>query len=107
MQCSQKRHQSCRLGRAQVVAVGRHVAASLQDLPEQLIFGHPRRDCVECRPALSALSANGVTVPALHTLEDHRPLAFERTAAIEKLLWHGYAAPRVHVRRPWTVKTQS
>src|ERR1043166_1309578 len=107
MQCSQERNQSCRLGRTQVVAVRRHVAASLQDLPEQLIFGHSRRDRVECRPALSAFAANGVTIPALHALEHYRPLTFERTAAIEKLLRHGYAAPRVHVRRPWTVKTQS
>ena len=88
------------LGRAQVLAVRRHVAAALQDLPDQLVARESRRDVVERRPAQAALAAERVAVAALLALHQQRALQLERRAALEVLRRRRARAPRVHHRRP-------
>jgi hypothetical protein len=82
------------------VAVGGHVAAALQDLTNDLVFGHARGDGVECRTAHAADAAEGVAVAALLVLEHQRALAFERRAAFEIGRRRWIAGPGFHQRAP-------
>src|SRR4029450_13564190 len=58
--------------RVQILAVGRPVAAALQNLTDELIARLTRRDAVERRPALSAFTAEAVAGPALLVFEHQR-----------------------------------
>src|SRR5258708_4851349 len=71
------------LRRAQVLAVGRHLAATLQDLPDQLVPCEPCRDVVERGPAQTPFSAERMAVAALLFLDEQRALECERRAALQ------------------------
>src|SRR5262245_8962899 len=65
-------------GRTQILAVGRHIAAALQDLADQLIARLARRDTVERWAALSSFTAEAVAGATLLVLENQRALELER-----------------------------
>ena len=68
----------------EVLAVGRHVAAALEDLADELVAREPRGDVVERRPALPPCVAERVAVAALLDLEHERALPLERRAALDE-----------------------
>ena len=88
------------LGGAEVLPVGGHVAAALENLAHQLIVRQARRDVVQRGTALPALATERVTVPALLALQQQRALQLERRAVAHVLDRHRRGAPRLHVRRP-------
>src|SRR5258708_9759443 len=47
-----------------------------------------------------------MTVAALLDLEDERTLSLKRGAAMQKLLRHGVAAARIHVRTPRRISSE-
>src|SRR6266581_5280012 len=47
-----------------------------------------------------------MTVAALLDLEDERALPLESSPAVQKLLRHGVAAPRIHVRTPRRISSE-
>ena len=61
VQRGQETDECCRLGRAEGVAVGGHVASTLQDLPNDLVFCHAGRDGIErrARAVLPLRRSNG------------------------------------------------
>src|SRR5262245_26758666 len=68
MQGLHERHQRGDLRRAEILAIGRHIAAALDHLPDKLVAGQARRHVVERRAALAAAAAQAVAVPALLVL---------------------------------------
>ena len=98
MERFQEGNQRRRLRRAEVVAVGRHVASPLQDLANELVAGEPRRHSIERRAALAAFAAKRVAVAALFVLKDQGALTFEGRAAFEQFGGNWRAAPRIHHR---------
>jgi hypothetical protein len=93
-------HECIHFGWRKVLAVSGHVAAALDDLPDELIFREPSGDKGEVRPALAADTVERMAGPALFVLEDERSLQFKRRAALHKLRGRRIAGPRVHVWRP-------
>src|SRR5262245_24478242 len=83
---------------AEILAVSRHVAATLQNLTDELIARLARRDAVERRPALSAFTAEAVAGPALLVLQHQRALKLERTPALDVPARCGGRGPRLHLR---------
>src|SRR5215468_9701024 len=96
MQGLHERHQCGDLRRTEILAIGRHIAAALDHLPDQLVAGQARRHIVERRAALAAAAAQAVAVPALLVLEHQGPLDFERRAALEIVRGYWRAAPGLH-----------
>ena len=96
MQRLQECHQRGGLRRTEIVAVRRHVAPTLQHLPNQLILRQPRGHTIQGRSALAPQSAKRVTVAALLGLEHDRALPLQRTAA-----------GQIHVRAPGRCSTRS
>src|SRR5580692_4558885 len=47
-----------------------------------------------------------MAVAALFDLEDERALPLESTGAVQKLIGHRVAAPRIHVWTPWCVSSE-
>src|SRR2546422_9688364 len=82
---------------AEILAVGRHVAAALQHLTNELIAGLARRDAVQRWPALSPLTAQAVAGPALLVLHHECALELERRAAPDASDRPGGGGPRVHL----------
>ena len=68
MQGLHERHQRCDLRRAQILAIGRHIAPALDHLPDQLVPGQARCHVVECRAALAATAVQAMAIPALLVL---------------------------------------
>jgi hypothetical protein len=58
----------------QILAIGRHVPAALDDLPDKLIGRETRGDGIQRRTAQTTFAAKRVTIPALLALEQNRPL---------------------------------
>src|SRR5690349_6656186 len=100
MQGLEKRHERCRLRRHQVLAVRRHVAASLNHLADELILRQPHSHAIQSRTAFAAILAEGMAVAALLRLKDKRALPFERAALMQELRRHRCTAPGVHSRTP-------
>src|SRR5207302_8829405 len=61
----EERDESGRFRRAEVLPVRRHLAAALDDLPDQLILRQPDGDSVATGPALPAARVERMAVPAL------------------------------------------
>src|SRR5882757_9338544 len=101
MQRFQKCDERGGLRGAQVLSVSRHVAAALDYLANELSFGEPHSDAVQCRASQSTQFPKRMTVAALLDLEYECALALQRCGALQKLGGHRIAAPRVHVRTPW------
>src|SRR5262249_5976619 len=89
-----------RLCRTQVFSISRHVAASLNDLPDELVLREPHRDGVKGRPPLPTAASKGTAVAALFALKDKRALPLKCSRAKEHSLRHWIPAPGVHVRAP-------
>src|SRR5258706_2044811 len=89
-----------RFSRTQVLAVCRHIAASLNDLADKLILRQPDRDTVQIRTSLSSCLTKRMTIAALLHLKHERALPFERCRAVEHTFRHRIRAPGVHVRAP-------
>src|SRR5580704_2030351 len=70
MQRLEERDESRRFRGAQILAVGRHVAATLDHLSNQLILRQAYSHGVQSRTALSALVAERMAVVALLHLEN-------------------------------------
>ncbi len=102
----EKRHQRGRLGGAQVLSVGGHVAATLNHLTYQLILRELNGDAIQFRPALSSRAAKSVAVMALLCLENERPLPLQRCAAFQVLVRNRFAAPRIHHGTPRRIAGQ-
>jgi len=106
MKCNQESDQRGGFRGAQVFSIGRHIATTLNDLPDELILRKTQRDGVERRPTLAACIAERVAVAALLELEDQRALAFERSGVLEKLLGDGISAPGIHHGAPGSIARQ-
>src|SRR6266702_8191476 len=101
MQGFQELHECRGLGGAQVLAIRRHVAAALEDLPDKLILRETRRDKIQSRTTLSANACNRVAVTALLRLKDDSALPLERAEIVRITDWdRGTAAPCIHFRAP-------
>src|SRR5260370_40778490 len=96
MERLEERHQRSGLRRAEVLSIGRHVAAALDHLADQLVVREPDSDAIEPGPALSSPLVERMTVAALLELQDQRPMYLHRRPAFKVLLREGTAAPRVH-----------
>src|SRR5438309_1500115 len=91
-------HQRSHFRGTQILAIRRHVAASLDDLPDQLIVSQTDRDRIESWAPQSAFSAQAVTVPALLALHQDRALKLERRPPVNILRWNWRSAPCFHMR---------
>src|ERR1700722_2887514 len=101
MQGFQKLNEGCGLGGAQVLAICRHVAAALKNLPNQLVFREAGRDQIKSRATHSADARNRVAVTALLRLKDDSSLPLERACIVRITDGdRGTAAPCVHLRTP-------
>ena len=69
MKSIEERYQGCYFRRIQVLAIGGHVAAALNHLPDQLWFRQPIGHIVKRRSARAAQAAERVTVAALLVLK--------------------------------------
>jgi hypothetical protein len=81
MQRFEERYEGGRLSRAQVFGISGHVAATLDDLPNQLVLCKPKGYGVQGRGALAALIVERVAVVALLQLENQGALALEGRAS--------------------------
>src|SRR5215468_8795448 len=91
-----ERDDGVHLGRRQVLTVGGHVAAALEDLTHELIGGEPRRHAVEGGAAPATFPAQAVAVATLLVLDHQRALELQRGPPAEVLHGRGRAAPRLH-----------
>src|SRR5215472_6329101 len=107
MQRLQESHEGGRFRWAQILTVGRHVAAALDHLADQLTRRQSYRHSVERRSALASNPFEGMAVAALLRLKDERAPALQRAAFHKVLGGDGVAAPRVHHGTPWRVLAQS
>src|SRR5215470_9609386 len=103
MQCFEKCDERGCLRGAQILAVRWHIAASLDHLPDELVLREPRSNTVESGASLPAAPPQGMAVAALLSLKDQGASPFKRGCPVQKLRWHGCAAPRVHLRTPGSV----
>src|SRR2546422_7815209 len=85
---------------AQVLPIRRHVAASLDHLPDELVLREPYGNAVQRRTSLPAAFSKKMAVAALLHLKNERALPLKRSCAAQKSLRHRIAAPGVHVRAP-------
>src|SRR5262249_56086654 len=95
-----ERDQRVDLRGTEVLAVGRHVAATLQHLTNELITGLARRDAVQRRAAAASLTAQAVAGAALLVLQHEGTLQLERRAALDVLDRGRGGGPCPPLRRP-------
>ena len=98
MQRLEERDERRDLRGIEVLAVRRHVAPSLDHLPNQLIPREPDRHLVERRPTGAAFVSERMAVPALFGLEDRRSLPRQRGLSLDELIGHRSSAPGLHDR---------
>jgi hypothetical protein len=82
MQGFEKRDKRSGLRRTQILAVGRHIAASLDYLPNQLVLSQSHRDTIEHGPSLATQVSKRMAIAALFGLEDERTLPLEGRRAV-------------------------
>src|SRR5215831_12328201 len=86
--------------RTQVFSISRHVAASLNDLPDELVVREPHSDGVQGGASEPTSPSKGMAVAALFELKNERALPLQRSRANEHALRHWITAPSVHVWAP-------
>jgi len=91
------------LGGAEILSIGRHVSATLNHLPNQLILSQVHGHRIKRRPAHSAIAFEGVAVVTLFGLEDQCAAPFERCSSFQELSGNWLAAPRIHDGAPGSV----
>src|ERR1700756_32386 len=99
-QALKKCHECGSLGWTQVVSIGRHIAAALDHLPDELVVRQSHRDAIQGWSPLSARVAEGVAVAELLYLKHERTLPLERRRAMYVSIRYWIAAPGVHVWTP-------
>jgi hypothetical protein len=70
MERFEKCHECRCLRRTQVLAVGWHVAASLDHLADELVLRESRGNAVQSRPSLPSRLTEGMAIAALFNLKD-------------------------------------
>src|SRR5215470_6948603 len=95
-----ERDQRRDLRRAEILAVGRHIASALDHLAGQLAAGQSRRHVVERRAALTAYPAQAMAIATLLVLQRNGALQLERRTPFYELLRYVVAPPCAHMRRP-------
>src|SRR5215813_3177382 len=100
MQRLKKCDECGRFRRTQVFSISRHVAASLNDLPDELVVREPHCDGVQRRASVPTGPSKSVAVATLFDLKNERALPFKRSRVKEHSLGHWITAPCVHVRAP-------
>src|SRR5262245_20049003 len=100
MQGLEKRYERCCLRWIQIFPVCRHIPASLDHLPDELVLRKPYSNAVQSWTSLPARAREGMAVAALFDLKDERALPFKRRRAVQKSHRHWIAAPGVHVWTP-------
>jgi hypothetical protein len=103
MQRLEERDQSGGFRRTQILPVGRHVAATLNHLPNELIMRQEDRYAVESGATLPALVVKRVAVVALLHLEYESTLPLKRGSVAQVLRWNWHRAPGVHHWTPGRV----
>src|SRR5262249_31931408 len=88
------------LRRAEILAISRHIAPTLDHLAGQLAIGQSRRNAVKRRAAPAAFPSEAMAIATLLILQRHGPPQLERRTPFNELLWHSDAAPCAHMRRP-------
>jgi len=107
MQRFEERYERGRLSGAQVFGISGHVAATLDDLSNQLVLCKPEGYGVQGRGALAALIVERVAVMALLQLENQGALPLEGRALLEKLRRNGNPAPRIHDGTPRRISREA
>src|SRR5215470_4652125 len=106
MQSFEKRNKRSSFGWTQIFSIGRHVAATLDDLPDQLILCESHRNSIKRRPSLAAQIPKRMAIAALFCLKNERALPLQSCRAMQKLVRHRVATPSVHVRTPRRVPSE-
>jgi hypothetical protein len=75
-------HESSRLGGTKIFAIGWHVSAALDHLPNQLILCELNGDAVQSRTTLTSLPLQGVAVVTLLRLENESALPLKCSPAL-------------------------
>src|SRR5262245_47827526 len=86
--------------RTQVFSISRHVAASLNYLPDELVVREPHSDGVQGGASVPTAPSKGMAVATLFDLKNERALPLERSRVKDHSLRHWITAPGVHVRTP-------
>src|SRR5262245_43935854 len=98
MQRLEKCDECGRFRRAQVFSISRHVGASLNYLPDELVLLQPDRDSVQRGASVPTRPSKSMAVAALFDLKNERTLPLKRSRVKDHLLGHWLTAPCVHVR---------
>src|SRR5260370_23192366 len=98
MQGFEKGNERCRFRRIQVFSVGRHVAASLDHLTDELVLREPHGNAVQSRTSFSATISQTMAVAALLHLKYARALPLKLGCAMQKFSRHVLPTPRDPVR---------
>jgi hypothetical protein len=77
MERLKKRHESSRFRGTQILSIGGHIPATLEHLPDELISGQLKRDCIKRRPTLASAVVERVAVAALLSLKNERSLSLQ------------------------------
>src|SRR5258708_26068695 len=93
-------HKRRSLRGTQILSVGRHIAAALDHLPDELVTRKSHGDTIQSRPPLSAGIADRMAIATLLDLKYKRTLPLERRRTMYVSVGHWIAAPRVHPRAP-------
>src|ERR1700688_4467501 len=88
------------LGWTEILSISRHITATLDYLPDELVVGQSQSNTVECGSALTSLIIQRVTVVTLLRLKNQRTLAFQRRTAVQILGRNRLPAPRLHNKTP-------
>src|SRR5438445_8055229 len=100
MERLEKRHEGSRLRGIQILSVSRHIATTLEHLPDELISRQFNGDRIERRPPISPALIERMAVAALFRLEDQGSLALQCGTSIQESGGNRSAAPRIHDRAP-------
>src|ERR1700678_2506014 len=100
MQGLEKSYERRSLCGTQVVPIGRHVAAALNHLANELILRQANGNAVQGWPPLSTRVAERVAVAALLDLKHERTLPLKRSRPVNVAGGYWIATPCVHVRTP-------
>jgi hypothetical protein len=103
MQSFEECDKRCRFGGAEIFPVRGHVAAALNNLADQLVFGENDGDLIESRSAFAALIPQRVAIVTLLQLKDDGALTLECGTVPQKFRRYRIATPGIHFGTPRSV----
>src|ERR1700730_7583398 len=106
MQRLKECHESSRLSRAKIFAIGWHVSTALDHLAYQLILCKLNGDAVQRRTALTSVRTKGMAVMTLLRLKNESALPLECGPVLQESGRDGITTPCVHVRAPWGISRE-